>query len=76
MTNLHVGVLLRQSGRTAVNRIWPSCRAEDRFGTAPAGSDRCPEEDLELNPSVHHWGKGNRSLSPEDGVGSAIEVVE
>ncbi len=31
---------------------------------------------LELSRSAHHWGKGNRFLSPENGIGSAIEVVE
>jgi hypothetical protein len=31
---------------------------------------------LELNRSAHHWDERNRLLSPENGIGSAIEVVE
>jgi hypothetical protein len=34
------------------------------------------ENVLELNRSAHHWDEGNRLLSPENGIGSAIEVVE
>jgi hypothetical protein len=36
----------------------------------------CPKTDLELNRSAHHWDEGNRLLSPENGISSAIEVVE
>ena len=31
---------------------------------------------LELNRSAHHWDERSRLLSPENGIGSAIEVVE
>ena len=31
---------------------------------------------LALNRSAHHWDERNRLLSPEDGIGSAVEVVE
>jgi hypothetical protein len=34
------------------------------------------ETDLELNRSAHHWDEGSRSLSPEDRVCAAVEVVE
>jgi len=34
------------------------------------------ERDLELNRSAHHWDEGSRSLSPEDRVCAAVEVVE
>jgi hypothetical protein len=33
-------------------------------------------KDLELNRSAHHLDERNRLLSPENGIGSAIEVVE
>jgi hypothetical protein len=36
----------------------------------------CLNKDLALNQSAHHWGKSNRLLSPEDGVGSVVEVLE
>jgi hypothetical protein len=38
--------------------------------------DTCLERDLELNRSVHHWDERSRLLSPENGIGSAIEIVE
>jgi len=34
------------------------------------------EIDLELNRSVHRLAQVSRSLAPEDGVGSFVEVVE
>jgi hypothetical protein len=34
------------------------------------------ETDLELNRSTHHWDEGSWSLSPEDRVCAAVEVVE
>jgi hypothetical protein len=35
-----------------------------------------PITKLELNRSAHHWDERNRLLSAENGVGSAIEVIE
>ncbi len=41
------------------------------------GDYRCRLEiDLELNRSVHRLDQVSRSLAPEDGVSSAIEIVE
>jgi hypothetical protein len=36
----------------------------------------CLKCGLELSRSVHHWDERNRLLSPENGIGLAIEVVE
>ena len=42
----------------------------------PSRTDRRLEIDLALNRSVHRLDEVSRSLSPEDGVGSVVEVVE
>ena len=39
-------------------------------------ADRCLVCGLELNRSVHRLDQVSRSLAPEDGVGSSIEIVE
>jgi hypothetical protein len=58
--------------RTAENggvRLRPNRRG-------PSTTEGCLVIDLELNRSVHHWDERSRLLSPENGIGSAIEVVE
>ena len=42
----------------------------------PEACPACLEIDLELNRSVHRLDQVSRSLAPEDGVGSFVEVVE
>jgi hypothetical protein len=47
------------------------------IGTTPiVHTARRLERDLELNRSALHWDEGSRSLSPEDRVCAAVEVVE
>ena len=40
------------------------------------GIDACLVCGLALNRSAHRLDQGSRSLSPEDGVGSVVEIVE
>src|SRR5271166_1241895 len=42
----------------------------------PSRAERRLEIDLALNRSAHRLGQVSRSLAPEDGVGSFVEVVE
>ena len=65
---------VQPSGRTdgAIGRLWCPSGGYRSLAEPHAVS----KEDLELSRSVHHWDERNRLLSPENGIGLAIEVVE
>jgi hypothetical protein len=57
-------------------RRMPHDVARKLLATSSHFDCRVPKRTLELNRSAHHWDERNRLLSPENGIGSAIEVVE
>ncbi len=64
--------LLAGGGRGASSRCAP-----DRLHKPRSTAQECRlERDLELNRSVHRLDQVSRSLAPEDGVSSSIEIVK
>jgi hypothetical protein len=54
----------------------PAIQEADRDNPQELVYDVWKKAGLALNRSAHRLDQGSRSLSPEDGVGSVVEIVE